>query len=435
MDRRRFIYLGSQIGVAAAGLLPLFTLPSKVFAQSNSKFKNLITVHFDGGWDVMLGLDPQVKPKSLEVSESALYIGYRPDEIKRFGNLRLGPAAAPSLSAIASHCVVVNGMSMLGNISHEDAKKMALTGVIDRRIPQLVGLQALAERDIRGAVLVLASAGNLVGQLDIDEMLAEDVESLIAASISTSTSPSTFLDTDGLFARREKNILSYGENVKMLLDNQPRLLEIASGDTRAKKLSLLAIALSSGLVDSAHLELSPRGQAQTLDTHFKHHAVHLQSQADCWQQLRELVELLKAVPNQDGKDSLFNESLIVVTSEFSREPGLNGNSIERDGKEHNGYTNSCLLLGGGLSGGYSIGESVIQLNMLNKPTVHTARNFDFHSGTVIRDRAAAPQHFSDPKIKKQIQPCHIVSTVADMLDIRPLLDPALKDLPSLPIKI
>ncbi|MBK8203285.1 MAG: DUF1501 domain-containing protein [Bdellovibrionales bacterium] len=131
-------------------------------------------------------------------------------------------------------------------------------------------------------------------------------------------------------------------------------------------------------------------------------------------------------PSQDGTKSLFDETLIVITSEFSREINLNSSSVETGGKEHNGYTNSYLLMSGGLRGGFTIGESTIQPNILHRPVAHIARNFDFDSGQAIHKLSDAPERMADPKAIKQIRPGHVVRSVAALMGFEGLLDPTLR---------
>src|SRR5262245_49913674 len=104
MKRREFINLTSQAGMLA--LLGSLNLPRLARAATPGKFTNLIYVHFNAGWDVVLGLDPQINRTKLE--DRALFLGYRPEEIIQAEGLKLGPAALP-LKPLSSNCVVVNG--------------------------------------------------------------------------------------------------------------------------------------------------------------------------------------------------------------------------------------------------------------------------------------------------------------------------------------
>ncbi|MBK8203287.1 MAG: hypothetical protein IPK68_13510 [Bdellovibrionales bacterium] len=90
MKRREFIKYGSQIGLI--GYLSR-VIDNPLFAQvtHDNPIKNLIYLSLEGGWDVTLGLDPQIK--KLDVSDVSLFLGYRENEILKADGLNLGPAA------------------------------------------------------------------------------------------------------------------------------------------------------------------------------------------------------------------------------------------------------------------------------------------------------------------------------------------------------
>lgn len=433
MNRRRFLILSSQAGIAA-GLSQMIPLQVWANASRNGRIKNLITVHFIDGWDVTLGLDP--KTKDASVSDQACFLGYRPDEIIQAKGLRLGPAAQ-ALEPYANRCIVINGVSMMGNISHEDCRRMAQTGIIDRRTPQLVSMKAFTERS-----QALNSGGEKLenGQLELNAVSDADVTSIITSKDSDEIQ---FLDADNFIARDQQALNSYGTAIRKIVEEVPELKAKfeennnnnggSYGVLDEKSAYATVLAMKAGYVSGAHISIRP--DQGTLDSHSDHKARHTPAQANCFAQLLMLVTALKAVPGSAAGASMFDETLIMVTSDFSRESALNGQSVESAGKEHNGYTNSYLLMGGSLKGGRTIGESIIQIGAMGKPSLHTARNFDFTCGNVIRTRTDAPDFMSSNYFKKQIQPAHVIRTLAEAFGARDLLDPVMKDLPSLPLSI
>lgn len=419
MKRREFIRLTAQLS-AFAGLAPFLSVPTWAQTTSASRFKYLITVHFDGGWDVLYGLDPKTKPAS--VNDLSYFIGYGEQDIIQAANLRFGPAAA-ALKPVANHCIVVNGVSMLGNVSHPDNSRMTQTGIIDRHTAQIAALKAYVDAGSEAAIL--ANESIEAGQLNIVEKNVYDIKSITQPP----TENELFLDADGSMAQYKSLQFETRQNLAKIFAQQPKLQEMAKPD-ELPIANAIALAFLSQLTRTAHIQIGSR-TGFTLDTHSNHKARHGAAQADCWAQVMDIVNILKSIANVDGQRSLFDETLVVVTSEFSRETALNGSSVENSGKEHNGYTNSFLLMGGGVNGGFSVGESVVQSNMLGKPTLHAARNFDFRSGKPIHSRNEDRAYMADPSIKKQIQPGHVVATLADAFGYRDLLDPVLAKLPTL----
>lgn len=432
MDRRRFLILSSQAGLAA-GISQMIPFNVWANASRNGRFKNLITVHFIDGWDVTLGLDP--KTKNSSVSDLACFLGYRADEIIQTKGLRLGPSAA-ALKPYAENCIVINGVSMMGNISHEDCRRMAQTGIIDRRTPQLVSMKAYTE-----GARALSSGGDKLenGQLELDSVAIDDVSNMITSGESDNIQ---FLEADSFLARDQQTMNTYGQTLRKITEEAPELKsKFDPNNNRSvtnygvldeKSCYATALALKAGYISGAHFSIRPDNG--TLDSHGDHKARHMPAQSSCFDQVLLLVQALKAVPSTAGA-SMFDETLIMVTSDFSRETALNGNSVETSGKEHNGYTNSYLLMGGGLKGDRTIGESIIQIGAMGRPSLHTARNFDFTCGNVIRTRADAPDFMSSNYFKKQIQPAHVIRTLAEAFGARDVLDPAMKELPTLPLSI
>lgn len=441
MKRRQFLVIGSQTGImlGLSQYLPLFAMAS----PTRGGIKNLITLHMGvaagGGWDVICGVDPQVK--KLSVSDRACFIGYRPDEIVRAGGLAFAPPAA-AMAPYADRSIVINGVSMLGNISHPDCTRMAHTGIIERSTAQLAVMKAYAEKgDSLGGARVLTTESQLEnGPLEVNAVSTFDVTNLINPN-SNDVNDDT-LDPSGFMAVDQQILMKFSKIMQDMKTRYPKIKEKLDGGnngngnngggTSNTTAATIALALKAGYVSSAHVILAP---AQgTLDTHSNHKTGQPAAQMNCWSQVIDLIETLKAVPGENESASLFDETLLMITSEFSRESALNGDSIETAGKEHNGYTNSYMLIGGRVKGGRTIGESVLQYNMMGQPSLHIARNFDFSCGTVIRKREDDPVFLTSQYYeKKQIMPCHVISTLAKNFGAAAYLDPVLKDLPVLPI--
>lgn len=431
MDRRKFLITSAQLGIAT-GLSQLISLPAWAQPGPKSKFKNLITVHINDGWDVLLGLDP--KTKNSTISDTALFIGYREDEIIRCGDLAFGPSAAV-LKELYGQCIVINGVSMMGNISHPDSTRLSQTGIVDRQTAQLVSMKAFKDSQNGDDANIIASGSSSaieLGPLDVNVKEYTRVSQYLGTEQSTDN----YFEPNGFVAKSIRTENRINKKTSEFFEKHPEfktLLESRTNSPSGEDTLDMVLALRLGIGKAAHLTIRP--QSQTLDTHSNHKSIHMKAQAECWAKIAELVKNLKSVPSSDGASTLYDETLIMVTSEFSRETTLNGNNVETAGKEHNGYTNSYLILGGRVNGGYSIGESVIQQNILGRPTAHVARNFDIANSKVVRTRQDNPEFMAAKGIKKQIQPGHIIRTLASELDCEDVLDPILKALPKLKLRL
>ncbi len=432
MDRRLFLKQTCQIA-ALASLSNLVRLSA--YADSGRRFRYLITLQFGGGWDVILGLDPQEKkgPKLETLSDRALCIGYRPEEILRPEGLRLAPSAA-GLAPLAKQCVVVNGVSMLGNISHEDCARWALGGVLERSVPAIPALKAA--RDIEeGGPRNIVNSSNSNGALQLGGLrvkMKSDSEIVNLQAPSNNSNEEVFLEEDGFVADQERDDARFGKGLAEFKAANPTIGAMLDSSNEKRDMAATVAAFAAGVSRTAHL--SANVPNFNLDTHTGHLATHPAALKSGFDRIVALVDMLKSQPAPDGNGSLFDQTLIVATSEFSREPHLNGSSSS-SGKEHNGYTNSYLLLGGRLQGGYTVGESVLQTGMLGRPSLHAARNFDFRAGKPIRTREEIPEYMlKNEKFKRQIQPGHMVRTLAEAFGYQKLLDPVLADLPQLPIR-
>lgn len=431
MNRRNFLALTSQAGMALS-LSQLGALPALAKSlQRSSKTKNLITIHANGGWDVLLALDPKVK--NPKINDQSCFIGYGEDEIVRAAGLQFGPSAA-ALAPFANNCVVINGVYMLGNVDHVECSRMAHTGILERRTPLLTGIHA-AKNNSR----VLAIGGEFPESYGLEMSYVETSDLMSLKGDDFKLQAEHIFNRGGFLEREIKALGEYSQRFKATLEQFPELASkipssFSNGSFNATlneaTIAQLIAGLKCGYLTGAHLILNP--EQGFLDSHTSHKNDHSPALKNVFDQVINLVSALKDVPGQDGSSSLFDETLILVTSEFSRESALNSPSVDSGGKEHNGNTNSYLLIGGSLRGGYTIGESVLQYNMMGKPSIHTARNYDFTCGRVIRTRKDNPM-FMNSDFRKQIQPGHVVRSLARTFGAEKLLDPSLKDLPWFPL--
>jgi hypothetical protein len=116
----------------------------------------------------------------------------------------------------------------------------------------------------------------------------------------------------------------------------------------------MAAAFKSGLSNSASIQVYPdtTKNLSDLDTHSNHHPIHRASLTNVFEQIADLLKLFDSLEISPGV-SLLSRTNIYIASEFSRTPALNNSQ----GKDHNAYTNSVLMMGPRIRGGQVIGGS------------------------------------------------------------------------------
>lgn len=310
MKRREFIKYTSQIGLGSY-LTALLRHPLQAQERESSYLKNLIYVHFDSGWDVTLGVDPQIK--NLPLSDTALFLGYRADEILQIENLRLGPAAH-LLKSYALNSIVINGVSMLGNVSHEECRRWTQTGILERRTGGMPAMMAQSRSDDQLAQVVSGQGGLEEGRFSVSPVNPYSLRNFVNVTASESED---FLEPDSIIAQSQKLLNRYGVQLAHVINQNSEIKEmLVNGNTFESTQAAIALCFQTGYARSAVVPLMP-GQ-NSLDTHTNHAREHLPAQKDCFEQLLSLVSFLQKIPAQKGSHSLYDETLIVVSSDFSR---------------------------------------------------------------------------------------------------------------------
>ncbi|MEO0813533.1 MAG: DUF1501 domain-containing protein, partial [Myxococcota bacterium] len=133
MKRRQFL---ANCGTTLTGLT-LF--PRQVFAQELASTRRFLVVYFEGGWDVLLSLDPR-DPRETNAAEHQIEPAYdqlgslqnRGDfGIQSAAGLRLGPSVPPTLLSLADRLSIINGIGM-NTASHEVGRRYFITGRFPR---------------------------------------------------------------------------------------------------------------------------------------------------------------------------------------------------------------------------------------------------------------------------------------------------------------
>jgi hypothetical protein len=371
-----FLGLG---GAAAATLAAAPFLPRglrSAHAAAAGSPKNLILVLAQGGWDVTYALDPKTQSARIDVPIGA---------VRTFGNLDvLVDAGRPNVTSFfekyAAQSAVVRGI-MLSSIAHPECVKRMLTGTRSNTSPDLAAIVAHElGRELPMPYLILGdsaftgpyavSAGRVGATNQIVALADEAQRFKIIGETGTPFSPT---DADGnrirayLNARtnRERAVRgATGYNRKRLDDfsaamgKADRLIDLRAGlGARGRTLALdaqadLAVdAIEGGICRS--VTLNSRLAWDTHDTNTDQAAMH----DTLYTGVTRLADTLAARPGARAGNTMLDETVVVVMSEFSRTPKLNAQL----GKDHWPVT-SALVFGGGVAGGRAYGGTSATLD-------------------------------------------------------------------------
>lgn len=427
LSRRSFL---GTTALGGAGLLLGSMLPGRALAQSQAR-RRFVFAYFDGGWDLLLGLDPRDPATTsaalhkIEPGYEQLGGAYQARGVQRRGNLAFGPAVPPQLLAHADDLAIVNGIGM-DTAAHEVGRRYFITGRFPRGI-QAVGSSTPSEivaqlgdqtpiPHLSAAVEAYATglppyatplAVNSVTDLIVALTPFAEIDPSVLAAVQayqdeTPGCGAKQLDRDGLsttLLRNQKRARSYIEQQLSQIFNVQRqdpemsalrtLYGIVDGDTGApdspEMLAFLAgQALKQGVSEAVSVRL-----AAGLDTHSNWAQDHAPRQERGWRALAALLSDLKASPGTEG-GSLFEETVVLVFSEFGRTPMFNN----LRGRDHF-LGNSCLVTGAGIKGNVTVGGSAsvgmmpVYTRLATGEAIDAPAAADLESGAVV---TLSPKH-------------------------------------------
>lgn len=410
INRRSLMQLLGGFGGAALSFGSISSLASldgwieHGLAQTRSGGRYFIHLCFDGGWDLLLGLDPR-SPQDFpdtDVPITGIETGYHrlPVQFSRSlistDHFDLGPCAQ-ALQPWSEKIALIRGMDM-ATLTHEVGRRHLNTAVSP------IGLSARGSSvTARAAALTMGEGEQAIPHFaHLVETYNQDLPSEVSALTVSSVDHLQYLlqDTLGIPSYMPANIRgalnrywdkqhqayqdhwrehpATGTSQRMLeralkTRAQARALvkhslhtsfqfnspaqanlrnrygiTIGQLDTPRGRAALAAQTLKTGLSRSVNLSL-----VTGLDTHdqswARDHSVRLD---EGFTALALLLSDLAESADPLGGGSLLEQTTLVVTSEFSRTPRLN----ERGGRDHH-LSNAALLIGRGIQGGQIIGAT------------------------------------------------------------------------------
>ncbi|MES2964901.1 MAG: DUF1501 domain-containing protein [Bdellovibrionota bacterium] len=401
MNRRDFLQLlASASATAALPAWPRLARAAGAIDPATARFFVLLRV--SGGWDVTLSIDPKVHANGS--SQSDMFIEYAPDKIVDLGGVKVAPAAAP-LGKYAGEFSVVNGVIMgTSDQGHSSGLEYVSSGTGDGKSPYIpIELAAATPIGSLGVVFngmtktldrkIMVSS--ITSVQSFKEMMdLADFENYIAGSTLNEE-----------FARAQKALI---EDRVRVLDLIERLKKTKyENDYSEYSAATIAAAFASGTSLHGQIDISVGGN---LDTHSNHEGIHLNLLKTAHESIAKVFDVFKNTPVGTSGASLFDRTIFMVVSEFSRTPVLTASK----GKDHNPLTNSILLAGGGIKGGQVIGESHLVQASKSKTggPVHAALPVDFQTWKPARTKLEA-----ESGQYKYITPENVVATIAEAMKV------------------
>src|SRR4051794_9083674 len=99
-------------------LLADFFLPRVARAAPLDVKRKFVFAYFEGGWDLLLGLDPRDPATNTPAAQqvdpgySQLGYAYTARGVQTAAGMKFGPAVPPSFLAVAPQCSIINGITM-----------------------------------------------------------------------------------------------------------------------------------------------------------------------------------------------------------------------------------------------------------------------------------------------------------------------------------
>lgn len=406
LDRRTF--MKAAAGFAGSQLFGGLTF--KAFAQATSLAPAdhcFVFAYFNGGWDVLLSLDPRdpavFTPE--RISETRILPGYSllsgdasfPTNVVRpqGSNIDFGPA----IGRMAQHfdlMAMVRGINM-STVAHEVGFRYFLTGkepngsaargsstateIVGQMKPNVpvpniaYNIETYNDRypGYANALRVSSSNDLLLTLAPSPTALDSEIERELVDMHGRKVSCEADLyDSRGLVKQYRESQAQMQTVISAQLDRyfrfedsatDPADIRMAKAQLRqlyglrpeggndprssaAARAALVATALKRGVSQCVSINVTGG-----LDTHFGTQLTHAQNQRVGWNALGDLVTDLRNSPHPSG-GNFMDHTTILVFSEFSRTPLINASG----GRDHH-LTNSCMLLGKGIKHNTVFGKS------------------------------------------------------------------------------
>lgn len=364
MKRRDFL---RQLLLYTGGLS--FGLPSYAL-QDASKRHFLVHFHIGGGAHSILGpgfvMDSYFKGRSLmPLEEVDYYKILRDEEAVPLGDSFVGPALRP-LMPYFDRTLVIDGIMMKNNsVSHWENANYIRTG----------------NRSSSGELLsrhINKSSDEIFGLLSnrsMNEFTMKEIMQVGNGSLTEGLKKPLGYDlySSGERTRFKRQSLEQFNNFERLMSADAVLEKHPVLRSRTGGLANIATGYLAGFSQSAYYETQSFG---TVDTHSFHENSAIPAQTQHYREVASFIELIKEIDMGDST-SLYDQTTIIVTTDFSRSAWKEGN----DGTAHNPWTNSVVIISPKVNGNQKIGRSDIMpaVNVKDGLSKFFALPYDFRN--------------------------------------------------------
>lgn len=406
---RRQVLRGLFVGGGAVAFGGLHAVESLLQAQADTEPERTdiperyyIFCYFNGGWDILLSLDPRDPSRFNDGNMSVTRIqpGYqllqnvptgrmdapfwRP---KNFEDLSFGPFIG-RMSELAERLLIIRGMSM-DTLTHQVGMRRFLTGRPPSGLSprgsstdtwlsnRLAGNEPLPNLSIRvesynvdqpnsATAVRTSSSDDLLrllspGQTQFDELQERQLDELLrrhALCAETRHSPAlraaeqSRASAQTMLKQRLDEVFDFRASSTAAIQEHFNITAAGFNPSSSKvQAAIAATAITQGLSRCVSIEA-----ARGLDTHFDNWGRdHGRNQMEGFDAIADLASYLAKTPfknDPNASSSWLDHTTIIGFSEFSRTPLLNSS----EGRDH-WLNNACFMLGGGVKGGRVLGQS------------------------------------------------------------------------------
>ena len=368
--RRDFLETG--VSLTAAVSLPSLLTSGVAKAADFTVQRRLVWVNMSGGWDILEVMDPK------GASTSGITIPYAATDLHDLSGSNRGDKLGrwlPNIAARGADVIVVRGLSM-GTSSHQAGSVYMDTGILSNTgnvnaasVPAIVGSESAA------TIPVIQLNGGTMPQIDRGLLKATSVVRAENLALYRSLYPTTDDQT-----ARSLRLLDYMKNsitrVKDTAGTNDRLTAVEAAESKirgqiesklAGKLALTADDTKAfrrtatpgqqmGQDQSSTWALAAKLLTNNLVTCITLGIGGFDTHAGQDTRLKPILEgfdfYMSAFIDYLKSQNAFDNTLIVCYSDFGRTPKINGSA----GRDH-WPIGGALLIGGGLEGGRSVGQT------------------------------------------------------------------------------
>lgn len=372
VSRRNFL-VGTS---AAATSLALSPLSSLVRADPALGPRRFVALYMNGGWDVLLGLDPRhpsdapaaidlgtadlapeyQEPIAVDMAGQATYWGSTMSEVARhadvatlFRGVNMNTVAHPAGRAYVNSFIPPSGVVVKGD---SIGTRMTTAGDVDEVVLPNVSIGVPTRNlsfESRFTGVGLGSATDTRDLVEpVVEPLSPETQALLRATQDQTEScvgkfyPGKPAEELAVSRERFRELIDLGLGDEFVFENDVALMERYGITNPAAAAAPSVVGATTWRLLELGLAASVTAQIQVgLDTHQDNWATQqpLRQQA-AWDVIAVLLDDLRV------DDPTLASTTLVVFSEFARTPAING----RGGRDH-WFANSFLVFGGGLRRG------------------------------------------------------------------------------------